>query len=715
MIIDHRNNKSFISNVNNKLIPTITGSISKLNPAYLIKYNPVMFLVEVCFFIVDAIVLFPRLFVGVTTQSENLYIIIAIILILTVWLSTFSESLAEGQAKDRIKSLQNLEREIQAHLIVGDTEKIIRSQELKVGDIIRVGIKEYIPRDGIIKEGKTFMDESMMTGESNPVYREKGDSVIGGTRVVADTIFVEITAESGKSFLDQMMTLVQGAKRPKTQNEISLNILLIGLTLILLTTIGSFFVLAILLNYPIDLAIVLSLLVALLPTTIGGLLPAIGIAGINRVGKANVIAKSGKAVEAAGDCDIVILDKTGTITTGQRRVIEFIPLIGFNIEDIALTGYFASIHDTTPEGKSIVELASSLFTYHEIPIEILVGKPIEFSAETRISGIELMIRKNIQINLNGNSNSTSLAKKEPKVISLLKELEKKQDNIKILKGEVDAIFAQASDVNEAELRWKAQKISIEGGTPLAISIGNVIIGLANLRDSLKPNIRNKLDEVKSTGIKTVMVTGDNKITAQVIANEAGIDEFIAHAKPFDKLHKVEEEQSVGRVVGVVGDGTNDALALAKADVGMAMNNGTTAAKDASSMVDLDSDPSKILKIVEVGKQLLMTRGVVTTFSVANDVAKYFTIFPALLPTNSFARFLNIMHLTTPTTAIISTLIFNALVNPLLIPLSLRGVKFRAEPTEKTYIRNMLIYGIGGAIFPFLAIKFLDIFVSIFIR
>ena len=713
MMINQIDQKNDMPSYIEKTFPIIMGSITRLNPIYLLKYNIVMFLTEMCAFIVISIIVFPWLFVGVTDQPHSLYLIIAVILLVTVWFSTFSESLAEGQAKDRIKALQKLEREVQARLVIGNTEKVIRSRELKIGDLVRVSIKEFIPRDGIIKEGKTFIDESMMTGESNPVFHQAGDSVIGGTCVAADTIIVEITAETGKSFLDEMMTLVQSAKRPKTQNEISLNLLLIGLTLILIISMGSFFILAELLHYSIDLAIALSLLVCLMPTTIGGLLPAIGIAGINRVGNANVIAKSGKAVEAAGDCDIVILDKTGTITTGQRRVIEFIPLKGYAMEDIALAGYYASIQDATPEGKSIVELVRSVVAYHEVPIEVLVGKPIEFSAETRISGIELTPRKKTFIDSIGTS-KTSLVK-IPRIITMLKELEAKESKIKILKGEVDAIFAQAKDVNEAELRWKAQEISLKGGTPLAISVGNIIIGLASLRDTLKPNIRKKLDEVKATGIKTVMVTGDNKITAQVIANEAGIDEYISQAKPFDKLNKVEKEQNIGRVVGAVGDGTNDALALAKADVGMAMNNGTAAAKDAASMVDLDSDPSKILKIVEVGKQLLMTRGAVTTFSVANDVAKYFNIFPALLPTNSAERMLNIMRLTSPTAAIVSTLIFNAMVIPLLIPLSFRGVKFRAEPTEKTYIRNMLIYGIGGTIFPFLAIKFLDIFVSMFLR
>jgi K+-transporting ATPase ATPase B chain len=695
----------------------ILDSITKMSPYYLAKNSPVMFAVEVGFLLVLAIAVFPDISKEYVNQSQVFYVESAVILILTVWFATFSESLSEAQARARVDSLRSLEKEVPARKLVNGKETTVTSTSLKPGDEVIVHAGDVIPRDGLVNDGKAFVDESMMTGESNPVFKEKGDRVIGGTRVASDKLMVEITAEMGRSFLDEMVGLIESATRPKTKNEIALTILLAGLSIIFIMVIGTLLFFARFLGYPVDIATLVALLVALMPTTIGALLPAIGVAGITRLGRDNIIAKSGKGIEAAGDCDVLVLDKTGTITEGSRSAVAFVPMHGFTEEDIGQAAFAASIHDNTHEGKSTVDLAEAKHFVPPLLEKIITARPIEFSAETRYSGIELIPSKRATVeemetvkSFNGPTTSGC------KVAVMLQEISRTNRNARILKGSVDAMLPMATNLNEAELKWKSQEVSKTGGTPLIVIIDRTAIGLVALKDNLKENIRQKLEEVRATGISTVMITGDNRLTAEVIASEANVDQVIAEAKPTDKLRKVEEEQGRGHVIGMVGDGTNDAPALAKADVGLAMNSGTAAAKEAANMVDLDSDPSKILKVVKLGKQLLMTRGAITTFSIANDVAKYFALLPAMfMESNHKMQALNIMQLHSAETAVLSTLIFNAIIIPLLIPLALKGTRFKPEPPQKTFLRNMFIYGIGGAILPFAAIKGIDILLSIFIR
>jgi potassium-transporting ATPase ATP-binding subunit len=734
-------NKSDPGNTHEAKTPQkITGkvlldSIMKMSPLCLAKNSPVMFTVEVGFFVVLAAAIFPNLSHDYINMNPIFYAEVAAILIITVWFATFSESLSEAQAKARVDSLRNLEKEVSARKLTGagsgsDTkETIVSSTSLKPGDEVRVYAGEIIPRDGLVQAGKAFVDESMMTGESNPVYKEKGDHVIGGTRVASDSMIVEITAEAGRSFLDQMTGLIENATRPKTQNEIALTILLAGLSIIFVTVIGTLLFFTHFLGYKADIAVLLALLVALMPTTIGGLLPAIGVAGITRLGKDNIVAKSGKGIEAAGDCDVLVLDKTGTITEGSRTAVEFTPMQGFSEQDIGQAAYVSSYHDTTHEGKSIIDLAEQKGFVPPLLERVITAKPIEFSAETRFSGVDFVQDRRVALSTEQSETLASLEKQgngdgaggiktsECRVSKILSDLVASNKPVRVLKGSIDAILPLVDkNVNEAEMRWKSQEISKSGGTPLAVAINDQAIGVISLKDNLKENIKAKLDEVRAAGITTVMVTGDNQITAQVIAKEAGLDQVMADAKPTDKLKRVVEEQARGHIIGMVGDGTNDAPALAKADIGLAMNSGTSAAKEAANMVDLDSDPSKILKVVKLGKQLLMTRGAITTFSIANDAAKYFAILPAMfMQDNPKMQALNVMQLHSPETAILSTLIFNAIIIPLLIPLSLRGIKFKPEPPQKTFLRNMIIYGIGGAILPFVAIKGIDLLLSVFMR
>jgi len=721
----------------------ILDSITKLDPRYLAKNNPVMFTVEMAFIVVLAIGFFPNISREFVSQNPILYLESAIILILTVWFATFSESLSEAQARARVDSLRSLEKEVTAHKIVNDEKEItVASTSLKPGDEVRVYTGEIIPRDGLVNVGKAFVDESMMTGESNPVFKEKGDHVIGGTKLASDKLVVEISSEAGRSFLDQMVSLIQNATRPKTQNEIALTMLLAGLSLIFIMVIGTLLFFVHFLGYKADIATLIALLVALMPTTIGGLLPAIGVAGITRLGRDSIVAKSGKGIEAAGDCDVLILDKTGTITEGSRSAVAFMPMNKFTEKDVGQAAFAASIHDTTHEGKSIVDLAEEKKFIPPLLEKIIPARSIDFTAESRCGGIEFISNKEAILNKDQEEEFKSVARtiidksrnqtinptiediekdievaSKSRVHDMLLKLEQTKNEVKILKGAIDVILDLAGpNVNQAELKWKAQEISKDGGTPLAVSINNEIIGLVALKDNLKENIREKLNEVRTTGIKTVMLTGDNQLTAQVIAKEADVDEVMAEAKPTDKLRRVEEEQLKGRVIGMVGDGTNDAPALAKADIALAMNSGTAAAKEAANMVDLDSDPSNIMKVVKLGKQLLMTRGAITTFSIANDAAKYFAILPAMfVGGNPKLQMLNIMQLHSPETAILSTLIFNAIIIPALIPLSLRGVKFKPEPPQKTFLRNIVIYGIGGAVLPFIAIKAIDMLLTVFIR
>src|SRR6266480_3060393 len=631
----------------------LLDSLVKLNPLYLGKDSPVMLVVEAGFALVLAMGLAPGAFAGLVNQARWFYFVIAGILLLTVWFSTLSEAVSEAQGRARVDAFRTLEKDVPARKIVGHSEVIVPSRHLDPGDVVRVNAGEFIPRDGVIKEGKAYIDESMMTGESIPSYKESGGHVIGGTKVATDSILVTIVAEAGKSYLDQMISLVENAKRPKSASEVSLTILLVGLTAIFVVVCSAFLFLADHLGLVIDLAILISLLVALMPTTIGGLLPAIGVAGIARVGGANVVAKSGKAVEAAGDVDILILDKTGTITEGQRTVKEFVPLKGYTKEEVGQAAYLASIYDQTPEGRSIIEVSKENGWVLPLTPRLLAGKSIDFSAENRVSGVELFVPRPGTLGIQELPTAPPEAA-ESRIWRLLLDLEVSARPAKVLKGAVDAILDLSPEVNEAELLWQAQEISKTGGTPIAVAVDRLVVGLINLRDNLKPHIREKLDAVRATGIKTVMVTGDAELTARVIAQEAG------------------------------------------------------------NMVDLDSDPAKILKVVEVGKQLLMTRGAITTFSVTNDIAKYFTLFPAVIPGNPAARLLDVMQLHSPVTAVLATMIFNAAIIPALIPLSLKGVKFRAEPMERTFVRNMAIYGLGGAVLPFLAIKAIDLLLTLVI-
>jgi K+-transporting ATPase ATPase B chain len=741
---NHKSNNHQNTGISAVNLKVIQDSLIKLDPRYLARNSPVMFTVELGFIVVLYMAMFPDISETFVRQNRIFYAEAAIILILTVWFATFSESLSEAQARARVDSLKRLEKEVTARKIEHGKEVVIKSSQLKPGDEVKVYAGEYIPRDGLVISGKTFIDESMMTGESNPVFKEKDDHVLGGTIVTSDNLIVEITAEAGKSYLDEMVALIQNATRPKTQNEIALTILLAGLSIIFITVIGTLLFSAYFLGYNTDIATLVALLVALMPTTIGGLLPAIGVAGITRLGKDNIIAKSGKGIEAAGDCDVLILDKTGTITEGSRSAVKFIPLQNYTEEDVGQVAYAASIQDNTHEGKSIVDLSEERKYIPPMIEKVITAKSIDFSAETRVSGIEFIPNKTIQLDREDEEELRNLAKtvtsqqeadsstlerledivdrsSHGKVHDLLLEMEKSSQSnpVKILKGSVEVMIELSKEntaLNIAELKWKAQEIAKRGETPLAVSVNNEIVGLVVLKDNLKENIREKLDEVHATGITTIMITGDNQVTAQVIAQEANVDQVMAEAKPTDKLQRVLEEQQKGHIIGMVGDGTNDAPALAKADIGLAMNSGTAAAKEAANMVDLDSDPSKILKVVKLGKQLLMTRGAITTFSIANDAAKYFAILPSMFAAdNPKLASLNIMQLHNPETAILSTLIFNAIVIPALIPLSLRGIKFKAEETQKIFIRNMLVYGLGGAVLPFVAIKGIDMLLSVFLR
>ncbi len=592
----------------------IIDSITKLDPRYLAKNNPVMFTVEVGFIVVLVISLLPaNISIEFVNQSNALYFQTAIILIITVWFATFSEALSEAQARARVDSLRSLEKEVSAHKIINDEREVtVTSTSLKPGDEVMVYAGEIIPRDGLVNDGKAFIDESMMTGESNPVFKEEGDHVIGGTRVASDKLVVEITSEAGRSFLDQMIGLIQNSTRPKTKNEIALSMLLAGLSLIFIMVIGTLLFFTDFLGLKADIATQVALLVALMPTTIGALLPAIGVAGITRLGKDSIVAKSGKGIEAAGDCDVLILDKTGTITEGSRSAVEFIPMNQYTEKDVGQAAFAASIHDTTHEGKSIVDLAEEKKFVPPLLEKVIPARSIEFTAETRCSGIEFIASKEAILNKEQEEKFRSLARgildngsksvssstdkagtaaavnptieeierdvdraSKSRFHDLLIKLEQTKSEVKILKGAIDMIIDLAGpNVNQAEIKWKAQEVSKNGATPLAVSINNEVIGLVVLKDNLKENIKEKLNEVRATGITTVMITGDNQLTAQVIAKEADVDEVIAEAKPTDKLTRVEAEQMKGHVIGMVGDGTNDAPALAKADVGLAMNSGT---------------------------------------------------------------------------------------------------------------------------------------------
>ena len=658
----------------------VKGAFIKLNPRYMMK-NPVMFVVEIGFFITLLLSFVPGLFGDANAEQLRIYdIIVCAILFVTVLFANFAEAVAEGRGKAQAASLKKTQKDTQAHLLHEDgTQAIVSSSELKKGDVVLVSAGEIIPNDGEVIEGIASVDESAITGESAPVVRESGGdfcSVTGGTTVVSDWLKIRITSEPGNSFLDRMIALVEGASRKKTPNEIALNTLLVSLTIIFLIVVVTMYPFAVYNNVQIPISTLIALLVCLIPTTIGGLLSAIGIAGMDRVTRFNVIAMSGKAVEACGDVDTMILDKTGTITYGNRLAADFYPVGGASKEELIRCAVLTSLRDGTPEGKSTVELGRKLGCQVEDDPK---SSFIEFSAQTRMSGVDL------------------------------------PDGTIIRKGAADAIekyvTAQGGKI-PAELRKRVDEVSSLGGTPLTVCEGSRILGVIYLKDTVKPGMLERFERLRAIGIKTIMCTGDNPLTAATIAKEAGVDGFIAECKPEDKITVIKQEQAEGKIVAMTGDGTNDAPALAQANVGLAMNSGTTAAKEAANMVDLDSDPTKILEVVEIGKQLLITRGSLTTFSIANDIAKYFAIIPAMfmlaIPEMGV---LNIMGLASPTSAILSALIFNAIIIPCLIPLAMKGVKYRPMSSSKMLVRNLMIYGVGGIITPFVGIKIIDLIIS----
>lgn len=658
----------------------ILGAFQKLDLRYMIK-NPVMFVVEIGFLFTLVLTVFPTLFGG--SEEYRVYNgVVTVVLFVTVLFANFAESVAEGRGKAQAASLKKTKQDTKARLLLANgEEKVINASELKKGDIVLVKTGEVIPNDGEIIEGVASVDESAITGESAPVTREAGgdfSSVTGGTTVVSDWLKIKIVAEPGQSFLDKMIALVEGASRQKSPNEIALNTLLIVLTLIFLIVIVSLYPFAQYLGVQMPISWLIALMVCLIPTTIGGLLSAIGIAGMDRVTRFNVIAMSGKAVEACGDVDTMILDKTGTITYGNRLAAEFYPVKGVAKEDLTDYCVMCSLMDATPEGKSTVELGRNFGCAIDDGAADQMDF-VEFTAQSKMSGVNL------------------------------------KDGTRVRKGASEAIktfVKEAGGIIPPDLEGIVTEVSNLGGTPLVVCVNNKILGVIYLKDTVKPGLVERFERLREIGIKTIMCTGDNPLTAATIAKEAGVDGFIAECKPEDKIEAIKKEQAEGKVVAMTGDGTNDAPALAQADVGLAMNSGTQAAKEAANMVDLDSDPTKILEVVEIGKQLLITRGSLTTFSIANDIAKYFAIIPAMftmvLPQ---MQILNIMHLSTPASAILSALIFNAIIIPGLIPIAMKGVKYRPMKAEKMLLRNMGIYGLGGIVVPFVGIKLIDLLVA----
>ncbi len=656
-------------------------SFIKLNPKYMIK-SPVMFVVEMGFFVTFILSLFPNIFGNNPNNLRGYNVIVTIILLITVLFANFAEAVAEGRGKAQANSMKKTRKDTKAKLVLEDGSlNIISSSEVKKGDIVLVEMGDMIPNDGVIVSGMASVDESAITGESAPVMKEAGgdfSSVTGGTTVVSDWLKVEITATPGESFLDKMISLVEGAKRQKTPNEIALTTLLVSLTIIFLVVISTLYPIANYSKVTIAVSTLVALLVCLIPTTIGGLLSAIGVAGMDRVTRFNVIAMSGKAVEACGDVDTMILDKTGTITFGNRMASDFIPVKMHSKEDIIKYAVISSLKDETPEGRSVIELADKIG--FEIDKDNYMDLDfIEFTAQTRMSGVNL-------------KDGTTVRKGAAESVKSF---------VKIMGGEIP------EDIDEI-----VNSVSKVGGTPLVVSVGNEIYGVIYLKDTVKPGLPERFERLRKMGIKTIMCTGDNPLTAETIAREAGVDEFVPECKPEDKIDIIKKEQAKGKIVAMTGDGTNDAPALAQADVGIAMNSGTMAAKEAANMVDLDSDPTKILEVVEIGKQLLITRGSLTTFSIANDVAKYFAIIPAMFTVAiPEMKVLNVMNLTSSTTAILSALIFNAIVIPALIPIAMKGVKYRPMKSEQLLKRNLLIYGLGGIVVPFIGIKIIDLIIS----
>ena len=661
---------------------SLGASVRKLDPRTMIK-NPIMFTVEIVTAVMF-VLLFYILISGDTTQGSFGYnLVVFVVLFITLLFANFAEAIAEARGKAQADSLRKTREETPAKLINGNTVRIVSSNALKKNDIFECEAGDIVPADGEIIEGLASIDESAITGESAPVIREAGgdkSSVTGGTKVLSDRIRVRVTAMPGESFLDKMISLVEGASRQKTPNEIALTILLAGFTLVFVIVCATLKPFADYVGANITIAAFISLFVCLIPTTIGGLLSAIGIAGMDRALRANVITKSGKAVETAGDIDTLLLDKTGTITIGNRKATKFYPAPEMDMGRFVEACMYSSLSDETPEGKSIIELGREQGRrVHEL--STIGARMIRFSAETKCSGVDLA------------------------------------DGRRIRKGAFESIrriVEGAGNRFDDEIMKLVTLISENGGTPLVVSENERVIGVIELQDIIKTGIRERFERLRKMGVKTVMVTGDNPLTAKYIAEKAGVDDFIAEAKPEDKMEYIRREQQSGKLVAMMGDGTNDAPALAQADVGVAMNSGTQAAKEAGNLVDLDNDPTKLIEIVEIGKQLLMTRGTLTTFSIANDVAKYFAIVPALfIASIPSLEALNVMHLHSPQSAILSAVIFNAVIIPLLIPLALRGVRYKPIGASALLRRNLFIYGLGGVLVPFVGIKLIDLLISVF--
>jgi K+-transporting ATPase ATPase B chain len=649
-------------------------ALAKLDPRTLYR-NPVMFVVEIGSVITSAYAIS-----AVASGGENVafYVSLAVWLWFTVLFANFAEAMAEGRGKAQADALRTMKTDTAANVLDPDGSiRTVPASELRRGDTVVVVANEVIPGDGDVIEGIASVDESAITGESAPVIRESGgdrSAVTGGTKVLSDRIIVRITSDPGQTFLDRMIGLVEGAKRQKTPNEIALDILLIVLTIIFLLVVVTLKMFAVFSAGDVPVSVLIALLVCLIPTTIGGLLSAIGIAGMDRLVQRNVLAMSGRAVEAAGDVDTLLLDKTGTITFGNRQAAEFLPVSGVSEEDVADAAQLASLSDETPEGRSIVVLAKQ-FGIRERHLDESTTTFVPFSAQTRMSGVDMGAEQ-------------------------------------VRKGATDAVVAWVESLGgtaPADLEGLVRKVSEAGGTPLVVSRDAEVLGVIHLKDIVKGGIRERFEQLRKMGIRTVMITGDNPITAAVIAKEAGVDDFLAQATPETKMELIRKEQGNGKLVAMTGDGTNDAPALAQADVGVAMNSGTSAAKEAGNMVDLDSDPTKLIEIVAIGKQLLMTRGSLTTFSIANDVAKYFAIIPAMfMVAHPELAQLNVMGLHSPESAIMSAVVFNALVIVALIPLALRGVKYRPVGAGALLSRNLLIYGLGGIALPFVGIKIIDV-------